>query len=92
MGGGGDFIGSVGDLFISPARAKEVKRYMAYSFNNSKGQTYYLHSRDVTLKNGRQQRIYYFAREVRSGAMDAVPAGYSVMETKRTGMPVLKKG
>ncbi|HCR81548.1 MAG: hypothetical protein UX28_C0001G0143 [Candidatus Pacebacteria bacterium GW2011_GWA1_46_10] len=63
----------------------------AYSYTNSKGQTYYLHTREVTLKNGRVQRIYFFARDVRSGALASVPAGYMVMETKRTGMPVLKK-
>jgi hypothetical protein len=45
----------------------------------------------VTLKNGRVQTIYFFARDVREGALEAVPAGYMVMETKRTGMPVLKK-
>ena len=65
---------------------------MAFSYTNSKGQTYYLHAKDVTLKNGRKQTIYFFARDVRSGSMDAVPAGYKVVETKRTGMPVLKKG
>lgn len=64
---------------------------MAYSYKNSKGQTYYLHTRDVKLKNGRVQRIYFFARDVRSGSLDSVPAGYQVVETKRTGMPVLKK-
>lgn len=64
---------------------------MAYSYTNSKGQTYYLHSKNVTLKNGRTQTIYYFARDVRAGSMDAVPAGYTVVETQRTGMPVLKK-
>lgn len=64
---------------------------MAYSYTNSKGQKYILHSRDVTLKNGRVQRIYFFARDERDGAMDAVPAGYMVVETKRTAMPVLKK-
>lgn len=64
---------------------------MAYSYTNSKGQTYYLHSKDVTLKNGRMQTIYFFAREVRDGALDAVPAGYTVVETQRTGMPVLKR-
>jgi hypothetical protein len=64
---------------------------MAYSYTNSKGQKYILHSRDVTLKNGRVQRIYFFARDERDGAMDAVPAGYTVVETKRTAMPVLKK-
>jgi hypothetical protein len=63
----------------------------AYGYTNSKGQTYYLHTREVTLKNGRVQRIYFFARDVRSGALAAVPAGYTVVETKRTGMPVLKK-
>lgn len=64
---------------------------MAFTFKNSKGQTYYLHSKDVTLKNGRRQTIYYFARDVRSGSLDSVPSGFEVMETKRTGMPVLKK-
>jgi len=65
---------------------------MAFSYTNSKGQTYHLHKKDVTLKNGRQQTIYFFARDVRDGSLDAVPAGYKVMETQRTGMPVLKKG
>lgn len=64
---------------------------MAFSYTNSKGQTYYLHKKDVTLKNGRQQTIYFFAREVRDGALDDLPAGYQVVETQRTGMPVLKK-
>ncbi len=64
---------------------------MAFSYTNSKGQTYYLHSKDVTLKNGRIQTIYFFARDVRDGSLDAVPAGMEVMETQRTGMPVLKR-
>lgn len=64
---------------------------MAFGYTNSKGQEYFLHKKDVTLKNGRQQTIYFFAREVREGALDAVPAGYQVVETERTGMPVLKK-
>ena len=65
---------------------------MAYSYTNSKGDTYYLHGKQVTLKNGRVQQIYYFARDVRPAeALDEVPAGYKVIETERTGMPVLKK-
>lgn len=64
---------------------------MAYAYKNSKGQTYYLHTRDVKLKNGRVQRIFFFARDVRSGSLDEVPTGYKVVETQRTGMPVLKK-
>jgi len=64
---------------------------MAYAYKNSKGQTYILHTKKVTLKNGRIQQIYFFARDERDGALDEVPAGYKVVETKRTGMPVLKK-
>lgn len=64
---------------------------MAFGYTNSKGQEYFLHKKDVTLKNGRQQTIYFFARDVREGALDEVPAGYQVVETQRTGMPVLKK-
>jgi len=64
----------------------------AYSYTNKKGQTYYLHTRAVTLKNGRKQTIYFFARDVRPAmALAAVPAGMMVMETERTGMPVLKR-
>jgi hypothetical protein len=64
---------------------------MAFEFKNSKGVMYYLHSREVTLKGGRLQRIFFFARDVRPGALDAVPEGYLVMETTKTGMPILKK-
>jgi hypothetical protein len=63
----------------------------AYSYTNKKGQTYFLHTKEVTLKNGRKQRIYFFAREERDGSLPEVPAGYQVVETTRTGMPVLKK-
>jgi hypothetical protein len=64
---------------------------MAFKFTNSKGVDYYLHFRDVTLRGGREQRIYFFAREVREDSLDAVPEGYEVVETERTGMPVLRK-
>ena len=64
---------------------------MAFSYQNAKGVTYYLHGKKVTLKNGRQQQIYFFARDVRAEAPNEVPAGYAVVETKRTGMHVIKK-
>lgn len=64
---------------------------MAFSYTNSKGRTYFLHSRETTLKNGGTQTIYFFAKEVKDGAIDAVPAGYMVSES-RNGLPVLKKG
>jgi hypothetical protein len=64
---------------------------MAYAFTNSKGVKYYLHSKKVNLKGGREQTIFYFARDVRPGALEAVPVGYKVIETTKTGMPILKK-
>jgi len=63
---------------------------MAYSHTNSKGKTYYLHSKDTVLKNGNTQTIYFFRSEVTDGALDEVPSGYQVSETKN-GMLVLKK-
>ena len=63
---------------------------MAYSYTNSKGTTYYLHSKETTLKNGRVQRIYFFAKDVRDGSLDSIPEGRMVAESKN-GLPVLKK-
>jgi hypothetical protein len=63
---------------------------MAFSYTNSKGNTYFLHTKDITLKGGRQQTIYFFAKTEKEGSMDAVPAGYEVFESKN-GLPVLKK-
>lgn len=65
---------------------------MAYSVQSKKtGETYYLHSREVTLRGGRQQRIYFFGRQVKDGALDDLPAGMMVMENSRTGLPMLKR-
>lgn len=64
---------------------------MAYSQTNSKGQQYYLHMKDVTLKGGRLQRIFFFARDIREGAVEKMPEGYESVENLRTGLPVLRK-
>ena len=63
---------------------------MAFQFKNSKGKTYFLHSRNVELKGGRTQTLYFFAKEPGQGALDAVPSGYQVAESKN-GLPVLNK-
>jgi hypothetical protein len=64
---------------------------MPYRYENSRGQTYYLHGKEVTLQNGRKQQIYYFAREPKAGAaLDALPPGRAVIENPRTGLPFLK--
>lgn len=64
---------------------------MAYQHTNHKGQTYILHSRLVKLRGGRDQIIFFFAREEKDGALDAVPEGYMVIENKKTGLPMLKR-
>ena len=67
---------------------------MSFTHNNSKGQEYFLHSKEVTLKGGRKQRIYWFSRQDKRKSeyeLDEVPAGYEVGENTRTGLPYLKK-
>ncbi len=64
---------------------------MALSYTNSKDQTYFLHTRDVLLKNGREQRIYFFGKQVKEGALDAIPDGFMIKENTQTGLPVLKR-
>ena len=63
---------------------------MPFSFTNSKGTSYILHRKETTLKNGNTQNIYFFAKEAREGALDEVPEGYQVAESKN-GLPVLKR-
>ena len=60
-----------------------------FSHTNSRGQTYYLHTKEVTLRGGRIQRIFFFSKDP-SGAIDK-PEEYKVVENKRTGLPFLKK-
>ena len=64
---------------------------MAWSHVNRSGETYYLHAKQVASRGGRLQTIYFFARQIRDGALDELPADYEVAENERTGMLVLKK-
>lgn len=65
---------------------------MAYSVKSKKsGKMYYLHTKEVELAAGRKQRIYYFAGEAGKDSLDALPAGYEVIENERTGLPMLRK-
>ncbi|HEX8992699.1 MAG TPA: hypothetical protein VF784_13555 [Anaerolineales bacterium] len=63
---------------------------MAYAFTNSKGVTYYLHTRRQAAASGKERVLYFFSKEVKEGSLDQVPSGYTVVEMK-TGLPVLKK-
>jgi len=63
---------------------------MAYAFTNSKGVTYYLHTKKSITSTGKERTLFFFSKEVKEGTLDAVPEGYNVVEMK-TGLPVLKK-
>jgi general stress protein 26 len=65
---------------------------MAFTYKNKRGQDYFLHKREVTLRgSGKKQTIYFFARKEDTGAINEVPEGYMVKEVERTGLPILKK-
>ena len=65
---------------------------MAYSYKNSKGVMYYLHSMLVKLRgSGAKQQIYYFGRKAGARSIDSMPKGYKVVTSRRTGLPLLKK-
>ena len=63
---------------------------MAYKFTNSKGTAYYLHEKVTKTSTGKEQRLFFFSKEVKAGALDAVPAGYQVTESAN-GLPLLKR-
>ncbi len=64
---------------------------MAYSVVSKKsGKTYYLHLREQKRKDGNVTRLYFFAGEVKDGAVDALPDDKVVVENERTGLPFLK--
>ena len=65
---------------------KEVK-FMAYTHEG-----WTLYTRDVKLKGGKNQTIYYFSKRTpKSGSPCDMPTGYLVGVNKRTGLPYLKK-
>lgn len=65
---------------------------MAYSVVSKKsGKTFYLHSRESALPNGKVRKLFFFSTQVGEGALDALPGGYEVIENAKTGLPMLKK-
>jgi len=63
---------------------------MGYKHTNSKGVTYYLNSKDVTLRGGKKQTIYYFSKDERPEACE-LPSGKVVTENPRNGFLTVKK-
>jgi hypothetical protein len=69
---------------------KERDPTMAYSQKNTKGVTYHLNSKMVVLRGGKEQRIFYFSKDVRPENVD-LPDGYSVQENPRNGFLTVKR-
>lgn len=64
----------------------------AYKYTNSNGVDYYLHTKNVTLRGGKVQPIFYFAKDERpADALAELPAGYEVIENPRNKFVILKK-
>jgi len=53
---------------------------MGFSYKNKKGNTYYLHSKG---------RLFFFSKNP-AGGID-LPDGFSIIENKKTGLPMLKR-
>jgi hypothetical protein len=64
---------------------------MAYKHTNSKGVTYYLNSKEVTLRGGKLQTIYYFSKDERPETATDLPAGMEVNENPRNGFLTVKR-
>ncbi len=53
---------------------------------------YTLHAREVELKGGHKQIVYFFSKRApKSGYPVDLPDGYAVAVNKRTGLPYLRK-
>jgi len=63
---------------------------MAYQHTNSKGVTYYLNAKDVTLRGGKVQKIFYFSKDQRPEGVD-LPADMEVNENPRNGFLTVKR-
>ena len=63
---------------------------MAYKHTNSKGTTYHLNSKEVALRGGKKQVIYYFSRDERPEGTE-LPETHEVMENPRNGFLTVKR-
>jgi hypothetical protein len=65
---------------------------MAYTQTNPKGVKYYLNSKEVTLRGGKKQTIYYFSKDLRpETAVEKLPDGMEVHVNERNGFMTVKR-
>ena len=70
------------NLYLRINNLKTKKKWVIHT-KTVKENLLFLHSKDVVLKGGRNQTIYYFAKEAKAGACD-LPAGKTVVENTKT--------
>ena len=63
---------------------------MAFKYTNSKGAAYYLHAKVRKLASGKEQRLFFFSKTIKDGALEAIPKGYEVAESS-SGLTLLKR-
>lgn len=65
---------------------------MAFTQTNPKGVKYYLNSKKVVLRGGKEQTIYFFSKDLRpETAVDELPAGMEVNVNMRNGFMTIKR-
>lgn len=65
---------------------------MAFTQTNPKGVTYYLNSKKVVLRGGKEQNIFYFSKDLRPDtAVDKLPDGMEVNINPRNGFMTVKR-
>ena len=65
---------------------------MAYVHMNSMGVSYFLCRKQVTLRGGKRQAIYYFSKNERPECVGSLPPNYTVDENARNGFLTLRRG
>ena len=63
---------------------------VAYKYTNSKDVAYYLNCKEVTLKGGQKQVIYFFSKDDRPDTGCDLPDNKQVVENKVNGFPACK--
>jgi hypothetical protein len=62
-----------------------------YSHTNSKGVTYHLNTKEVNLRGGKVQQIFYFSKDAGRDTATSLPGGMKVNENPRNGFLTVSK-
>jgi hypothetical protein len=71
--------------------SRQCRSDRCHTLTPSRGQTYVLHRRVTRAGSPQERTLHFFSRDERPDAIDEIPAGYMVVESPRTGLPLLKK-